>query len=87
MAEREAGRVLPGAAKIAKSPTIKGATAGATSGVVDGSEEPQGQVPIAQNQNTDDWIRFRASDGKAYLSDPEHWSEVQKRDPGAKQVQ
>src|SRR5262249_25567094 len=49
MAEREAGRVLPGAAKIAKSPTIKGATAGAASGVEDGNDERQVQVPIAQD--------------------------------------
>jgi hypothetical protein len=86
MAEREAGRVLPGAAKVAQSPAVKGATAGAASGVVDGNDEPQVQVPIAQNQNTDDWLRFRASDGKAYLADPQHWPEVQRRDPGAQQV-
>lgn len=66
--------------------TLKGATAGVASGVVDGSEEPYDRVPIAQNQNTDDWIRFVASDGRAYLSDPQHWPEVQRRDPGAKQV-
>lgn len=35
----------------------------------------------------EDWIKFMGSDGKTYLSDPEHWKEVQRRDPGARPIQ
>jgi hypothetical protein len=87
VAEREAGRVLPGAAKVAKSPIVKGTTAAASSGAVNASEEqnqPKAQVPIASNTDIDDWIRVRDSQNKLWHVHPEDLEELKRRDPGVK---
>src|SRR5262249_46984581 len=88
VAEREAGRVLPGTAKVAKSPAIKGTTAAGSAAVNENSEKSnegsESQVPIAQNHDIDDWIRIRGSDRQLYHVHPEDLDEAKRRDPGLK---
>lgn len=48
----------------------------------------QVETPKAKSSAPDStWIQFKASDGRLYQASAEAWPKVQKRDPGARQVE
>jgi uncharacterized protein YhfF len=82
VAEREAGRVLPSAAKVAKSPIVKGTTAAAGSGAVNATEEQNQPEP-----QVGPMITIQDSQGGIHSLPENNLDKARERDPGLKVIQ